>query len=103
MSLEAQRTEVKGAANGVVRAALMGLCGGMLLGSIYLLFVGFRTYVAPLDCALLSEQECGFAREAALQVGRVQTLSGSALLALGIAVILLLRASKPPPATPPAP
>ena len=81
----------------MVRAALLGLCGGLLLGSLFLLVLGVRTYLVPMDCAGLSEQECGLTREAATTVGRVQTVGGAALLALGIAVALILRSSRPPP------
>lgn len=85
---------------GVVRAALLGLCGGTVIGGLVLLGMGLHARLAPTDCTALSEVECGFTRDAALEVSRVQSVSGAALLALGIAVIILLR-SRPPASPPP--
>jgi hypothetical protein len=62
----------------------------MLLGGLFLLVQGLHTRLAPLDCVELSEVECGFRQQTAVEVGRMQTVSGAALLALGIAVAVLV-------------
>jgi hypothetical protein len=85
------RAKTPGSLGGVGRAAILGLCGGMLLGGLFLLAQGLRTRLAPADCQDLSEVECGFMQETALEVGRMQTVSGAALLALGAAVVVLVR------------
>src|SRR5687768_14493195 len=91
MQHEAKDSRPSGGLGGVARAALLGLCGGMLLGGLFLLVVGLRTRLAPMDCADLSEVECGFMQQTALEVGRMQTVAGAALLALGAAVVVLVR------------
>jgi hypothetical protein len=83
----------------VPRAALLGLCGGAMLGGLILLIVGLKTRLSPPDCAGLSEMECGFIRDTSVEVGRMQTVVGASLLALGAAVIVLVR-SRGRPASP---
>ncbi|WP_324961528.1 hypothetical protein [Archangium sp.] len=78
---------------GMTRAALLGLCGGLLLGGLFLLGVGLKTHLSPADCTGLSEMECGFTREAAQEMGRRQVIVGAALMALGAAVVVLVRSS----------
>ena len=81
----------------VGRAAALGLCGGLLLGGIALLAVGLRgTFLAP-DCTGLTGPECELLRKTMREVGRFQTLSGSALLALASALFVLLRPRPPAP------
>lgn len=80
----------------LTRAALLGLCGGILLGGLFLLGVGLKTRLSPTDCTGLSEMECGFTRQAALELGRVQVILGSSLLALGAAVVVLVRSKARP-------
>jgi len=100
MQPEAKSAQEPGASRGLLRAALMGLSGGMLLGGIALLIVGLYTRVAPMDCTDLSEVQCGFAREASVEMGRFQSLMGAGLLALGIAgVVLLVRPKAGTPAS----
>jgi hypothetical protein len=72
----------------------------MLLGGLLLLGQGLRTRLAPMDCQELSEVECGFIRQTAEEVGRMQTVAGAALLALGAAVVVLVRSrARPSPDT----
>ena len=78
-------------AAGLTRAALLGLTGGILVGGLFLLGVGLKTRLSPADCTGLSEMECSFMREAALELSRMQVIVGSGLLALGAAVVVLLR------------
>ena len=75
----------------MTRAALLGLCGGMLLGGLLLLGMGLKTRMTPPDCTDLSELDCGTTREADQDLGRMQLLSGAALLSLGAAVVVLVR------------
>ena len=84
----------------MLRASLMGLSGGLLLGGLFMMGLSLKLRIFPPDCSALSELECGIEREAATEVGRLQGVSGAALLALGIAIIVLLR-SRPRPAPPP--
>ncbi|QRN95335.1 hypothetical protein JRI60_40705 [Archangium violaceum] len=90
--------KTQGARGGVSRAALLGLCGGMMLGGLFLLIQGLRTRLAPADCADLSEMECGFMRDTAIEVGRTQSVVGAALLALAVAVVVLMRSRTRPDA-----
>jgi hypothetical protein len=69
----------------------------MLLGGLLLIVQGLRTRLAPADCVGMSEVECGFLRESAIQLGRTQTVVGAALLALGAAVVVLVRSRARPP------
>jgi hypothetical protein len=48
------------------------------------------------DCTDMSEEECTFMQDAARDMGRVQGLSGAALLALGLATAVLVLRSKSP-------
>jgi hypothetical protein len=89
--LETKDAKAPGGLGGVTRAAILGLCGGMLLGGLFLLVQGLRTRLFPPDCGGMSEVECGFMRDTALEVGRMQTVAGAALLALGAAVVVLMR------------
>lgn len=89
--METKDAKAPAGAGGVVRAAILGLCGGMLLGGIFLLVQGLRTRLMPTDCVGLSEVECSFMRDTATEVGRMQTVAGAALLALGAAVVVLMR------------
>ncbi|ATB31476.1 hypothetical protein [Melittangium boletus] len=99
MQSEAKNAQDTGAARGLLRAALLGLSGGMLLGGLALLIIGLYTRVAPVDCTDLSNVQCGFARDAAVEMGRFQSLMGAGLLALGIAGgVLLARPKKSTPA-----
>ena len=99
MQHEPKDSRPSGGLGGVGRAALLGLCGGMLLGGLFLLVQGLRTRLAPLDCVDLSEVECGFLQQTAVEVGRMQTVSGAALLALGIAVVVLVLSRTRPAST----
>lgn len=80
----------------LTRAALLGLCGGILLGGVFLLGVGLKTRLSPTDCTGMSEMECSFTREAALEMSRLQVIVGCGLLALGTAVVVLLRSKARP-------
>jgi hypothetical protein len=73
------------------RAALFGLCAGMLVGGFFLLISGLRARNLAPDCQGYTEQECALVREAASEVGRVQTVSGGCLVALAAALGLVLR------------
>ncbi|HEY0095570.1 MAG TPA: hypothetical protein VGB96_14660, partial [Archangium sp.] len=73
--------------------------GGMVLGGLFLLVQGLRTRLAPLDCVDISELECGILQQTAVEVGRMQTVSGAALLALGLAVGVLMRSRARPTPT----
>ncbi len=91
MQQEGIEARAEGTGSGVGRAALLGLCAGMLLGGIFLVVQGLRSRILPTDCHDLSELECSFLRETAVEIGRVQTVAGAALVALAVAVVVLLR------------
>jgi hypothetical protein len=91
MRSEGTEAKMEGTASGIGRAALLGLCAGMLLGGIFLVVQGLRSRILPTDCGHLSELECSYLRETTLEVGRVQTVAGAALVALAAAVVVLLR------------
>jgi hypothetical protein len=75
----------------ILRAGLLGLCAGMLVGGFFLLIQGVRArHMAP-DCPGYTELECALVREAASEVGRVQMISGGCLVALSAALGLVLR------------
>lgn len=107
MAHEAPGPQGPTSAGGVLRAALLGLSGGLLLGGLFLLVLGLKVRISPPDCASLSVLDCGIEREIATDMGRLQSVSGAALLALGVAIIMLLRSRPPPsaasgpPSTPP--
>ncbi|ADO69978.1 hypothetical protein [Stigmatella aurantiaca] len=89
----------------LVRAALLGLCGGMFSGGVLLLFYGLSGLFGKQDCTRLSELECELLVDAATHVGRVQTICGGALIALGLCLIVLARpylSPPPPPSAPPS-
>ena len=73
------------------RAALFGLCAGMLVGGFFLLISGIRARNLDPDCQGYTEPECVLVREAASEVGRVQTVAGGCLVALAAALGLVLR------------
>ncbi|MGE6760937.1 hypothetical protein ACQKGO_23155 [Corallococcus interemptor] len=75
----------------VLRAAAFGGIAGLMLGGLGLLGLGVRALFAPEDCAKLSPQECQLLQETDRDLGRVQTLSGGALIALGAALFALTR------------
>ncbi|WP_223642758.1 hypothetical protein [Corallococcus sp. EGB] len=85
----------------ILRAAALGLMAGLLLGGLALLGLGVKPLFAPADCTGLSGQECQLIREAERDLGRVQTLCGGALVALGAALFALTR-PRPPGDTPPS-
>ncbi|HSP79963.1 MAG TPA: hypothetical protein VLQ93_15650 [Myxococcaceae bacterium] len=91
MQQEGIKAKTEGSGGGIGRAALLGLCAGMLLGGIFLVVQGLRSRILPANCSELSELECSFLRETAVEVGRVQTVAGAALVALAAAVVVLLR------------
>lgn len=91
MQHEGTDTKRPASSGNVTRAALLGLCGGMLLGGLLLLGMGLKTRMTPPDCTDLSELDCGTTREADQDLGRMQLLSGAALLSLGAAVVVLVR------------
>lgn len=99
MQSEASGPQEAATSKRLVRAGLMGLSGGLLLGGLALLALGLYTRMVPVDCLDLSDVQCGFTRDASVSMGRFQTLMGAGLLALGIAGILLLRPPKAPPPT----
>lgn len=73
------------------RAAFFGLASGMVIGGVWLLFLGLRGLFIPPNCAQLSKNECDVLLEAASHIGRVQTLCGGALVALALSLFVLLR------------
>ncbi|NOK20503.1 hypothetical protein [Corallococcus carmarthensis] len=79
----------------VLRAAALGLVAGMLLGGLGLLVLGVKAVFVPADCAGLSAQECQLIQGAERDLGRVQTLCGGALVALGAALFALTRPRPP--------
>ncbi|RKH13069.1 hypothetical protein D7V97_06785 [Corallococcus sp. CA053C] len=84
----------------LLRAASLGLVAGLLLGGLALLALGVKGVFVPADCAGLSPPECQLNRETDRDLGRVQTLSGGALVALGSALFALTR-PRPPDAPEP--
>ncbi|AKJ01158.1 hypothetical protein ATI61_114132 [Archangium gephyra] len=94
--IKAPESKAPQGAEGLTRAALLGLCGGILLGGLFLLGVGLKTHLSPADCTGMSEMECGFRRDADQEMGRLQLIMGSGLLALGAAVVVLLRSRARP-------
>lgn len=92
MQREARNTQGPPGARALLRAALLGLSGGLLLGGLFLAGTGLMTRMNPTDCTELSEEECALMRDTTRDMGRVQGLSGAALLALGLAsAVLVLR------------
>ncbi|MDY7231739.1 hypothetical protein [Hyalangium rubrum] len=83
------------------RAALVGLCGGLLSGGVMLVVLGLRGLFSPPSCEGLGKMECDMVQEAAIHVGRVQTICGGALFALAIAIFVMARPYLSP--RPPAP
>ncbi|WP_163996143.1 hypothetical protein [Pyxidicoccus caerfyrddinensis] len=81
----------------VGRSAALGLCGGLLLGGLGLLAAGLRSLFTAVDCASLSGPECELLQHATREIGRMQTLSGGALTALGASLFVLLRPRPPAP------
>ncbi|MCY1031115.1 hypothetical protein OV207_06575 [Corallococcus sp. BB11-1] len=81
----------------LLRAASLGLVAGLLLGGLILLGRGVKGVFVPSDCAGLSAPECQLTRETERDLGRVQTLSGGALVALGAALFALTRPRPPAP------
>ncbi|WP_375743347.1 hypothetical protein NR800_34600 [Corallococcus interemptor] len=79
----------------VLRAAALGGVAGLMLGGVGLLGLGVRAFFVPADCAHLSPQECQLLHETDRDLGRVQTLSGGALVALGAALFALTRPRPP--------
>ncbi|WP_233261923.1 hypothetical protein [Vitiosangium sp. GDMCC 1.1324] len=96
MQPEGTDAKRQGGSGGVTRAALLGLCGGMLLGGLFLLGAGIKTRLSPPDCSELSEMECTFTRDAATDMARVQLVSGAALMSLSAAVVVLMRSKARP-------
>ncbi|MBJ6761019.1 hypothetical protein JGU66_09610 [Myxococcaceae bacterium JPH2] len=89
--------------SGVLRAAVLGLAAGLMLGGVGLLVVGVRGVFGSPDCTDLTAPECQLLSESARDLGRLQTLSGGALIALGAALIVLARGRAPlPPNEPPS-
>ncbi|MFP2899658.1 hypothetical protein [Corallococcus sp. 4LFB] len=86
----------------VLRAAALGGVAGLLLGGLGLLGLGVKAVFVPADCTGLSAQECQLTRETDRDLGRVQTLSGGALVALGAALFALTRPRPPEPDDPSA-
>ncbi|NPC82017.1 hypothetical protein HPC49_27835, partial [Pyxidicoccus fallax] len=79
------------------RSAAMGLCGGLFLGGLALLANGLNSLFGAVDCKGLSGPECELLSQTLREVGRMQTLSGGALTALGAALVVLLRPKAPEP------
>jgi hypothetical protein len=75
----------------LLRAAGAGLCGGMLLGGVLLLYLGLKGWLSPPDCTGLLAVECDFLTQATQEMGRRQLLFGGALLALALASFVLMR------------
>ncbi len=84
------------------RAAFFGLASGMVIGGVWLLFLGLRSLFTPQNCERVSQNECTLLLEAATHVGRVQTLCGGALIALALALAVLLRPYLSPKPSQPA-
>ena len=76
----------------LVRAVAAGLCGGLLIGGVYLLFVAARSGLWPPDCRGMTPQECRIERLSLQELARWQAAAGLALLLLGVAVGLRARA-----------
>lgn len=86
------------------RAAVVGLCGGLLFGGVGLLVIGIRSLLSKPGCEGISKQECELLIEAFAHVGRVQTICGGALIALSLSFFVLVRPYFfSPPAPPPQP
>jgi hypothetical protein len=85
------------------RAAFVGLASGLVIGGAWLLFLGLRSLFTPQDCERLSKNECDLLIEAATHIGRVQTLSGGALIALALSLYVLLRPYLSPTPSQPKP
>ncbi|QSQ19798.1 hypothetical protein JY651_31505 [Pyxidicoccus parkwayensis] len=88
----------------VGRSAALGLCVGLLLGGLGLLLAGLRALFLAVDCSGLGGPECELLQQATREIGRMQTLAGGALIALGASLFVLLRPRPPkPPESPGAP
>jgi hypothetical protein len=75
----------------LLRAAGLGLCAGLFIGGLLLVFLGMRGWLVPPDCEGLFKPECELLQDTALHISRVQLLCGGALVALGLAIGVLLR------------
>ena len=82
----------------LTRAALVGLGGGLLLGSVYLLVSALRA--SRLDCAGLPMDECELEQQMAVEIGRYQSLFAAALALFAVAIFLWLRAKAREPKAP---
>ena len=60
MQSEASGPQEAATSKRLVRAGLMGLSGGLLLGGLALLALGLYTRMVPVDCLDLSDVQCGF-------------------------------------------
>jgi hypothetical protein len=85
------------------RAAFLGLASGLVIGGVWLLFLGLRSLFVPQNCDRLSKNECDLLVETATHVGRVQTLCGGALIALALSLYVLLRPYLSPKPSQPKP
>ena len=90
MSRQPNTASGQTSARALLRAALLGLSGGLLIGGVALLGLGLLSRLAPRPCEAFSEEECTIQQESQQEMGRVQGMSGAALLALGISVTILV-------------
>ncbi|MCP3163049.1 hypothetical protein LZ199_09105 [Myxococcus sp. QH3KD-4-1] len=81
----------------LLRAAALGLAGGMFLGGLGLLAAGLKGTFGTLDCTQLSGPECELLQQASHEMGRFQTRFGGALVALAAALFVLVRRRTPAP------
>ncbi len=75
----------------LIRAAVGGLLGGMLLGGLFLVWSGIQPLLFPVNCSGLDAEECFLRREIARALTRSQLLAGLTLASGALVCLLWLR------------
>jgi hypothetical protein len=73
------------------RAAWLGACAALVIGGLGTLYVGFIRLIGAIDCAGMTLEECALEHDVYKSVGRVQAISGAAMIMLGLALYVLWR------------
>jgi hypothetical protein len=75
----------------LLRAAAIGLAGGLFLGGFYLLWLASRVIFGGVECLEQGAQQCSLEREIALHLARRQALTGGALVLFAVAIAIWIR------------
>jgi hypothetical protein len=76
----------------LLRAAALGLVGGLFIGGLYLLWVASRVIFSGVACLDQGPEQCSLEQELALHLARRQALTGGALALLAVAIGIWIRA-----------